>query len=55
MASDPEALRSSALQKLEEFRRLRYPIAVLRGVCSYLAAITKTYTWIQVRSEVDNW
>ena len=30
-ASDTEALLPSALQKLDEFRRLSYPVSVLRG------------------------
>ena len=53
MASDAPALYDSALQKLEEFRRLQYPVPVLRGVCTYMAACTSQYEWIRVRSEVE--
>ena len=55
MASDRDVLHQSAVQKMEEFRRLSYPIAVLRGVCTYMAACTHEYEWIKVRSEVASW
>ena len=56
MASDGAALYRSALKKLAEFRELRYPKAVLRGVCTYMAATTGHYVWIQIRQEVTtNW
>ena len=55
MASDAPALHDSALQKLEEFRRLRYPKSVLRGVCTYMAATTSQYEWIKVRRVVDQY
>ena len=56
MASDGVALYESALKKLAEFRELQYPKAVLRGVCTYMAAVTGQYVWIQIRQEVTaNW
>jgi len=55
MASDRYVLQCSALQKLEEFHRLQYPTAVLRGVCTYMAACTSQYGWIQVREIVETW
>ena len=55
MASDADALHGSALQKLEEFRRLCYPKAVMRGVCTYMAACTREYEWIKIRSVVEAW
>ena len=55
MASDRDVLYPSAVQKMDEFRRLSYPIAVLRGVCTYMAACTHEYEWIKVRSEVASW
>ena len=55
MASDPGVLHTSAVQKFEEFRRLRYPTAVLRGVCTYMAARTREYEWIKIRSVVETW
>ena len=56
MASDGDALFSSALQKLAEFRELGYPKGVLKGVCTHMAAITSRYNWIQVRTEINgNW
>ena len=42
MASDKKAIYDSAVQKLAEFARLKYPISVLRGVCTYMAATTHT-------------
>ena len=50
-----EALYLSALQKLDEFRRLAYPTSVLRGACTYMAACTSCYAWIRVRHVVDAW
>ena len=55
MASDGAALRSSAVQKLSEFHALEYPAAILRGVCTYLAARSGRYEWIQVRDEISQW
>ena len=55
MASDETVLHISAVQKLEEFRRLAYPKSVLRGVCSYMAACTQRYEWIKIRTVVDSW
>ena len=52
MASDRDALHLSAIQKLSEFRRLRYPPSVLRGVCTVMATVTATYEWIKIR-DVD--
>ena len=51
MSSDDEALHNSAMQKQREFQRLDYPTAVLKGVCTYLAATTSRYEWIKVRSQ----
>ena len=53
MASDVEALRSSAAQKLAEFRRLGYPLAVLRGACTYVATTSGEGAWIGVRSALE--
>ena len=55
MASDSDALLTSALQKLEEFRGLAYPRSVLRGACTYMAACTGCYGWIRARKVVDTW
>lgn len=55
MASDADAVYVSALQKLDEFRRLAYPKSVLRGACTYMAACTSCYAWIRVRRVVDTW
>ena len=52
MASDETALYDSALLKFHEFRRQGYPVSVLAGVCSYMAATTSRYTWIRVRDEL---
>ena len=52
MASDKKELRESAIQKLEEFRRLRYPVGLLRGVCGFMGATTGDGTWIGVRNTI---
>ena len=38
-----------------EFHALEYPAAILRGVCTYLAARSGRYEWIQVRDEISQW
>ena len=43
------------VQKFAEFARLEYPISVLRGVCTYMAAVTAEYEWIKVRERVSTW
>ena len=55
MASDADAVFTSAVQKLHEFRQLAYPTSVLRGTCTYMAACTACYAWIRVRRVVDTW
>ena len=50
MASDPEQLELGALDKLAEFRRLRYPSSILQKACNYLGAATGEGTWITVRN-----
>ena len=50
MSSDASTLWESALAKVAEFRRLRYPLSVLRKACSYLGAVSGEGTWITVRS-----
>ena len=55
MASDAGVLHVSALQKLKEFHRLCYPIAVMRGVCTYVAARTHEYERIKIRDVVISW
>ena len=46
------ALRQSALQKLNEFKRLGYPPGLLRGVCNFMGATTGEGTWIGVRNAI---
>ena len=48
-ASDDEMRAASARQKLEEFRLLRYPRGLLRGVCNFMGATTGNGCWISVR------
>ena len=52
MASDERALRQSAIQKLAEFRRLGYPLGLLRGVCNFMGATTSEGAWIGVRNAI---
>ena len=54
-ASDQDTIFSTALVKLDEFRRLAYPKPVLRGACTYMAACTSSFAWIRVRRVVDTW
>ena len=49
MASDADMLRISALAKIAEFRRLRYPVGLLRKACAYLGATTGVRAWFDVR------
>ena len=46
MSSDTHSMAESALAKIAEFRRLRYPINVLRKTCAYLGATTGEGAWI---------
>ena len=50
MSSDASNLSASALDKIAEFRRLRYPISVLERACAYLGATSGVGTWITVRN-----
>ena len=49
MASSPEQIRQGGLEKIAEFRRLRYPLSVLQKACNVLGASTAERTWITVR------
>ena len=49
LSSDTHSMAEGALAKIAEFRRLRYPINVLRKTCSYLGATTGVGAWITVR------
>ena len=50
MASDPQRVREGALDKIAEFRRLRYPLSVLQKACNYLGASSGEGMWITVRN-----
>ena len=49
MASDGDSLVSSALWKLAEFAKLRYPIQALLRACTLVAVTTRNATWFKVR------
>ena len=49
MASDTANLYVSALDKVAEFRRLRYPLGLLRKACAYIAATSGVRQWLNVR------
>ena len=53
-ASDRGALIESALQKLKEFRRLRYPEGLLRGCANFMGATTGEGAWIAVRNALGS-
>ena len=55
MASDVDALHSSAVQKLAEFARLQYPRGLLRQQCSRMATVTQTFEWIKIRDKIMTW
>ena len=50
MASDTQKFTWSALNKLNEFKKLAYPMSTLKGVCTFLAATTGKDAWITVRN-----
>ena len=50
MASDPQRVREGALDKIAEFRRLRYPLSVLQKACNVLGATSGEGMWITVRN-----
>ena len=52
MASDRENMRQSARNKLEEFKRLGYPIPMLKQMCNYIATTTGNGTWINIRNNI---
>ena len=51
MASDCEddVFKTAALDKIAEFRRLRYPLSVLTKCCTFLGASTGVRQWYAVR------
>ena len=54
MACDERALMRSALDKIREFQRLRYPNSILAKACNYLGATTGVGTWIAVRDMMNS-
>ena len=54
MASDPTSLTRSAIWKLMEFRRLKYPPAALLKACSALAVTSRNPTWFRVKQALTN-
>ena len=54
MASDRISLTESAVQKLAEFARLRYPRGLLRGVCNYMYVKTRAGAWMDARDKLFN-
>ena len=54
MASDPIALRTSAVQKLAEFARLKYPSKLLWTACTTMGVNTRDPTWFRVREKIPS-
>ena len=52
MASDNTALRASAINKLQEFGRLKYPYKLLWTMCTTLGVETRNPTWFDVRDDM---
>ena len=50
MASSADQVVGSAMQKLAEFTRLKYPTGILRSACTYVAATSGNARWLDVRS-----
>ena len=49
MASDNGVLFDSAIRKLAEFHRLRYPRKMLWAACTTLGVQTRNPTWFEIR------
>ena len=54
MASDPTALKTSAVQKLAEFARLKYPSKLLWTACTTMGVNTRDPTWFRVREKIPS-
>ena len=52
MASDRDALKTSALAKIGEFRRLYYPRPMIKAACTYMAASRGERGWLDVRDTI---
>ena len=52
MASDSEAIYTSGWAKLEEFRKLKYPIWIRKSACSVMARIHREKTWLILRGNL---
>ena len=52
MASTMEMFKLSALNKIREFQRLRYPNSILKGACTFLAATTGSGAWMDVKRHI---
>ena len=54
MASDPAAPKTSAVQKLAEFARLKYPSKLLWTACTTMGVNTRDPTWFRVREKIPS-
>ena len=52
MSSHPDTLYKSGMAKTKEFQNIGYPLRVLKGACTYLAASTGTKHWLDVRDDM---
>lgn len=52
MAGDKHALIRSAFAKIGEFRRLCYPLPMVKAACTYMAATHGERTWLDIRDHV---
>ena len=52
MASDDPALRKSAMQKVAEFARLRYPRKMLWTACTTMGVSTRCPAWFRAREQI---
>ena len=46
---EDDVFKTAALDKIAEFRRLRYPLSVLTKCCTFLGASTGVRQWYAVR------
>ena len=52
MCSDDDALWRSARAKIAEFKRLQYPLPLLKAACSRMAVLEKEKMWLRVRQYI---
>ena len=52
MASDTQILKQSAIQKIEEFRKLQYPRKLVWTLCTTMGVQTRQSAWFEIRDNM---